>query len=130
MLPLLNRPAVSELPTDGWLVPDRQDPASGVCPCRRAVRRSNRDSRDTLLELPVEAPACDADPVMLRVPMLPVLRGLPTSAGSGSERETPALLFGENRNVLGENGSDRPELMLDPKLRELVVPELKLRERD
>ena len=118
----LDGPAASELP-DGWLDLD------GVS-FRRAVRRSNSDPRDALLlsEMLGEE-ACGVGPAALsvpsRLPILPVPLGLPTSDGCGKDRPL-SCVFGENRNVLGENELDRSGLVLGAKLRGLGALGVKL----
>ncbi len=61
----------------------------------------------------------------IRLPILLVPLGLPTSDGCGKELRTLSCVFGEKRNVLGENEFD-PEFALGVKLRGLGVLGVKL----
>ncbi len=104
-------------PFDSWL--------------RRVWRRSNSDPRDTLV--PSETLGEDAWgaglvmlPVPIRLPMLLLRPGLPTSEGCGKELRALSCVFGEKRKVLGENEFERGELVLGVKLRGLGVLGVKL----
>jgi len=129
--------------------------------CGRALNRSDRErsaEADELEELPgasfrtrePELPAEDEPmrldgPVVLwassRPPILSVPLGLPTSDGCGKAPWALSPVFGENRNVLGEeppeaefgvgdaeNERGRSEPKLGVKLRVLGAPGLKLGE--
>lgn len=91
--------------------------------------RSNSEPRDArLLSETLGEDAWGTDLVILCVPSLSVLLGLPTSDGCGRLRPAPLSVFGEYRNVLWEKELDRSGLTLGEKLRWLGALGLKLGE--